>query len=72
MPNPLPDTVQAGTQAAPEVNASIAISDPGERLRSEHYRLDRFVIGIGNLVAWIFPILMHISSEFLRDKKSKT
>lgn len=39
-------------------DASVAISDPGERLRNEHYFIDRLVIGIGNVVAWIFPILM--------------
>jgi len=39
-------------------DASVAITDPGERLRDEHYFIDRLVIGIGNVVAWIFPILM--------------
>lgn len=58
MSNPLPDTVQAGSQIPSEANASIAIADPGERRRDEHYGIDRFVIGVGNAAAWIFPILM--------------
>ena len=58
MPNPLPDTIQAGSRTPADTSASVAISDPGERHRSEHYTLDRFVIGVGNVVAWIFPILM--------------
>ncbi|MDB4223872.1 TRAP transporter small permease subunit [Granulosicoccus sp.] len=40
------------------VDATVAISDPGEQLREEHYRLDRLVIKIANVVAWMFPILM--------------
>lgn len=37
---------------------SIAISDPGDRNKEEHLWGDRLVIGVGNIVAWIFPILM--------------
>ncbi|MEP2979365.1 MAG: TRAP transporter small permease subunit [Lentilitoribacter sp.] len=37
---------------------SIAINDPGERNKEEHLWGDRLVIGVGNVVAWIFPILM--------------
>ncbi len=39
-------------------DTSIAISDPGERRREEHYKIDRFVVGLANIVAWIFPLLM--------------
>ena len=39
-------------------SASIAITDPGERLRAEHYKIDRFVIAVSNVMSWIFPILM--------------
>jgi len=39
-------------------NIAVAISVPGEKLRDEHYLIDRLVIGIANTVAWIFPILM--------------
>lgn len=39
-------------------DALVAISDPGERLRSEYYFIDRLVVSVGNMVAWIFPILM--------------
>jgi TRAP-type mannitol/chloroaromatic compound transport system permease small subunit len=39
-------------------NASIAINDPGDKRREEHYRTDRLVIGIGNVVSWIFPLLI--------------
>lgn len=35
-----------------------AISDPGEIGRAEHNRGDRFVVGLGNIAAWLFPILM--------------
>ena len=37
---------------------SIAITDPGEVDRDQHTRVDRFVIGVGNLVAWLFPLLI--------------
>lgn len=37
---------------------SIAINDPGERNREEHLWGDRLVIGVGNVVAWVFPLLM--------------
>ena len=37
---------------------SIAIVDPGERDRENHTWADRLVIQIGNLTAWLFPILM--------------
>ncbi len=36
----------------------IALSDPGERLRDEHFFIDRLIIGFGNWVAWLFPILI--------------
>jgi TRAP-type mannitol/chloroaromatic compound transport system permease small subunit len=36
----------------------IAISDPGEKNRDEHVWGDRLVIRIGNVAAWLFPILM--------------
>lgn len=35
-----------------------AIYDPGEIGRAEHNRGDRIVVGVSNLFAWIFPILM--------------
>ena len=57
MSNPLPKAEQTSSQT-PSVDASIAISDPGERRRDEHYSIDRFVIWLGNVVAWIFPILI--------------
>ncbi len=34
------------------------IADPGERERAEHLWGDRMMIGIGNITAWLFPILM--------------
>lgn len=37
---------------------SISINDPGERNREEHFWGDRLVISVGNIVAWVFPILM--------------
>ena len=35
-----------------------AIYEPGEVGRSEHNRADRFVVGLSNVFAWLFPILM--------------
>jgi len=46
------------TETAETKESSVAISDPGDRLREEHYFTDRLVLGVGNVVAWIFPILM--------------
>lgn len=45
-------------QLASTEDASVEISDPGEQLRSEYYFIDRLVVRVGNVVAWIFPILM--------------
>jgi TRAP-type mannitol/chloroaromatic compound transport system permease small subunit len=39
-------------------NAAVAISDPGEQLRDEHFFLDRLVVKVANVIAWTFPILM--------------
>jgi TRAP-type mannitol/chloroaromatic compound transport system permease small subunit len=36
----------------------LAISDPGERNRENHLWGDRLMIRIGNVFAWLFPILM--------------
>jgi len=40
------------------VAAPVVISDPGERNRENHLWADRLSINIGNIVAWIFPLLM--------------
>ena len=37
-------------------NAAVAISDPGEQLREEHFFLDRLVVKVANIIAWTFPI----------------
>lgn len=37
---------------------SIAITDPGEVDRDQQTRADRFVISVGNLAAWLFPLLI--------------
>ncbi len=42
----------------PGPDPTVSIYDPGEVGRSEHNRGDRFVVGLSNIVAWIFPILM--------------
>ncbi len=34
------------------------VADPGERDRSEHLWGDRLMVGIGNVAAWLFPLLM--------------
>lgn len=36
----------------------IKLSDPGEVGRAEHNRGDRFIVGISNIAAWLFPVLM--------------
>lgn len=36
----------------------VSLSDPGEVGRAEHNKGDRTVISIGNVLAWLFPILM--------------
>ncbi len=46
----------------------LATSDPGERNRENHLWGDRLMINIGNVAAWLFPILMIaiVSQVFLR------
>ena len=39
-------------------DVSIAINDPGEIDREHHGWPDRLMINVGNLVAWLFPLLM--------------
>ena len=50
------------TEAEPVEGAAaeplVAISDPGEVGRAMHTRGDRFVVGVGNVFAWLFPLLM--------------
>ena len=48
MPDTFTDTIDHVTD----------IADPGERGRSEHLWGDRLMIGIGNIAAWLFPVLM--------------
>lgn len=38
----------------------VQLYDPGEIGREEHNPTDRFVVGLSNIVAWLFPILMII------------
>lgn len=42
----------------PIITEISAISDPGEVNRDTHTRGDRFVVGVANVVAWAFPLLM--------------
>ncbi len=42
----------------PSVEEVIAVTDPGEINREEHLKGDRLVIMVGNIAAWLFPILM--------------
>jgi len=37
--------------------ASIAITDPGEVNRDQHLWGDRLMINLGNVTAWLFPLL---------------
>jgi len=40
------------------VDQVLAITDPGDVNRDSHTKTDRFVINVGNAVAWAFPLLM--------------
>ncbi len=46
------------TGQMPKLEEVIAVTDPGEINRAEHLWGDRVVIVIGNVSAWLFPILM--------------
>ena len=39
-------------------DVSIAINDPGDVDREHHGWPDRLMINVGNVVAWLFPLLM--------------
>lgn len=56
------------TEPKLSIEEVLKISDPGEVDRDQHGRIDRFVIGFGNIVAWAFPLLMIaiVSQVFLR------
>ena len=41
-----------------QIEKFIALSDPGEVGRAEHNTGDRLIVRIGNVFAWLFPILM--------------
>ena len=47
----------------------VSLSDPGEVDRESHNRGDRAIINLGNLLAWLFPILMMVIviQVFLRN-----
>ncbi|TLP59450.1 TRAP transporter small permease subunit [Parasedimentitalea maritima] len=46
------------TGANIDVEQVLKITDPGELNRSEHLWGDRLVINLGNVIAWLFPILI--------------
>ncbi|MEM9601048.1 MAG: TRAP transporter small permease subunit, partial [Pseudomonadota bacterium] len=50
----------------------VTLYDPGEVDRATYNRGDRFVIGIGNWMAWLFPVLMLciVAQVFLRQAGS--
>ena len=52
----------------PDVEEVLAISDPGEKNRDQHTKIDRLMINVGNVVAWAFPLLMLaiVAQVFLR------
>ncbi len=56
------------SDTVPSLEEVTAISDPGERGREAHLTTDRFVIFIGNIFSWLFPLLMFaiISQVILR------
>lgn len=46
----------------------VKLSDPGEVDRAEHNRIDRAIVGLSNIAAWLFPVLMIaiVAQVFLR------
>ncbi|MEP1389291.1 MAG: TRAP transporter small permease subunit [Yoonia sp.] len=46
------------TKTPLSVEEVLAISDPGDVNRENHTKIDRFVINVGNVIAWAFPLLM--------------
>lgn len=55
-------------KAIPDVTEVIAVTDPGEKGREHHVWGDRLVVLIGNIMAWLFIVLMLaiVSQVFLR------
>ena len=50
--------MQQEETVTPGPETMVAITDPGEIDRADHGLLDRLVVRLANLCAWIFPILM--------------
>lgn len=46
------------TGQMPDLEEVIKITDPGEINRENHTIVDRFIIGVGNVAAWLFPVLV--------------
>ena len=42
----------------PNVDEVMSITDPGEKNRENHLWGDRLMVGLSNVVAWLFPLLM--------------
>ena len=42
----------------PNVDEVMSITDPGEKNRETHLWGDRLMVGLSNVVAWLFPLLM--------------
>lgn len=55
-------------QAPDTIEPVFKISDPGEVNRDQHLWGDRLMINLGNLMAWLFPILMTaiVAQVFMR------
>ena len=56
MPESYDDTLHH--VASDTIDHVAELSDPGERGRENHLWGDRFMVNIGNVSAWLFPILM--------------
>lgn len=52
----------------PDIETVLAISDPGEVDRETQGPIDRLMVNFGNVVSWLFPVLMIaiVSQVFLR------
>jgi len=51
-------TVPSAAVVPDEIVVPDILADPGERNRAQHNWADRLTINTGNVVAWIFPLLM--------------
>lgn len=47
-------------ESSTDADKIVAITDPGEMNRAEHLWGDRLIVNLGNVMAWLFPILVAV------------